>query len=159
MKNIFDRLMKSIEEKQEYFNQLRSNFSESEQTLIKMIEDLDMMESLRIQLLEELKTETDKYKELKEELSRKKLDLRFIKQEDLSADLNRLLDSKEIEEKVKATVKRNTVKRNVDARYKELQKELKELQDKNAKGELTQAEVTRYYLIPELLKEFDRVRI
>ena len=54
--------------------------------------------------------------------------------------------------------KRNTVKRNVDARYGELKAELKELQSKNAKGELTSDEVTRYYLIPELLKEFDNVR-
>ena len=158
MKNVFERLMGTIKEKEEYFNKLRNDFTESEQTLIKMIEDLDMMESLKIQLLEELENENNKYKDLKEELSRKKLDLRFIKHEDLTNDLNRHLNTKELEDKVNSTVKRNTVKRNVDARYGELKAELKELQSKNAKGELTSDEVTRYYLIPELLKEFDNVR-
>jgi chromosome segregation ATPase len=159
LKDMFTDFMNEMKEMEEYFENLRKNFSDSEQKLIDIIDRLDFLESMRLQLLDNLKKESEEYKELKAELSKKKLDLKFIKSTDLSADLNRLLNTEEMENKVKITVKRNTVKKNVDARYEELNKELKELQDKNAKGELTEAEVARYYLIPELLKEFDNVRI
>ena len=159
LKDMFTDFMNEMKEMEEYFENLRKNFSDSEQKLIDIIDRLDFLESMRLQLLDNLKKESEEYKELKAELSKKKLDLKFIKSTDLSADLNRLLNTEEMENKVKITVKRNTVKKNVDARYEELKKELQELQDKNAKGELTEAEVARYYLIPELLKEFDNVRI
>lgn len=159
LKDMFTDFMNEMKEMEEYFENLRKNFAKSEQELIDIIDRLDFLESMRLQLLDNLKKESEEYKELKAELSRKKLDLKFIKSTDLSADLNRLLNTEEIENKVKITVKRNTVKKNVDARYEELKKELKELQDKNAKGELSEADITRYYLIPELLKEFDKVRI
>ena len=159
LKDMFTDFMNEMKEMEEYFENLRKDFAESEQELIDIIDRLDFLESMRLQLLDNLKKESEEYKKLKDELSRKKLDLKFIKSTDLSADLNRLLNTEEIENKVKITVKRNTVKKNVDARYEELKKELKELQDKNAKGELSKSDVTRYYLIPELLKEFDKVRI
>ena len=159
LKDMFTDFMNEMKEMEEYFENLRKDFAESEQELIDIIDRLDFLESMRLQLLDNLKKESEEYKKLKDELSRKKLDLKFIKSTDLSADLNRLLNTEEIENKVKITVKRNTVKKNVDARYEELKKELKELQDKNAKGELSESDVTRYYLIPELLKEFDKVRI
>ena len=159
IKDMFTDFINEMKEMEEYFENLRKNFAKSEQELIDIIDRLDFLESMRLQLLDNLKKESEEYKKLKDELSRKKLDLKFIKSTDLSADLNRLLNTEEIENKVKITVKRNTVKKNVDARYEELKKELKELQDKNAKGELSESDVTRYYLIPELLKEFDKVRI
>ena len=159
LKDMFTDFMNEMKEMEEYFENLRKDFAESEQELIDIIDRLDFLESMRLQLLDNLKKESEEYKKLKDELSRKKLDLKFIKSTDLSADLNRLLNTEEIENKVKITVKRNTVKKNVDARYEELKKELKELQDKNAKGELSESDVTRYYLIPELLKEFDKVRL
>ena len=159
LKDMFTDFMNEMKEMEEYFENLRKDFTDSEQKLIDIIDRLDFLESMRLQLVDNLENESKTYKELKDELAKKKLDLKFIKSTDLSADLNRLLNTEEVENKAKITVKRNTVKKNVDARYEELKAELKDLQEKNAKGELTESEVTRYYLIPELLKEFDRVRI
>lgn len=163
MKKLLEDVMKRTQAKMEnavnYFKNLISDFEKIQNEVQESIETLDSLESVRIQLIEELEGQVEQYTSLKNEICKKKLDKRVLNYVDLSEDFDRLLNTEEVENKVKVTIKRNTVKRNVDARYKELQKELKELQDKNAKGELTEADITRYYLIPELLKEFDKVRI
>ena len=154
-------LAKTMEENKQKFIELEKLFEKSEENIIDFVAQLDALESMKIQMVEDLEKEVKKYEDLKNEIKRKKLGSDFT---DLSDGLKRHLKDNEIEEKAKFTVKRNTVKRNtvkknVDKRYDELKAELKELQNKNAKGELTETEVTRYYLIPELLKELNNVRI
>jgi hypothetical protein len=149
-------LAKTMEENKQKFIELEKLFEKSEENIIDFIAQLDALESMKIQMVEDLEKEAKKYEDLKNEIKRKKLGSDFT---DLSDGLKRHLKDNEIEEKAKFTVKRNTVKKNVDKRYDELKAELKELQNKNAKGELTETEVTRYYLIPELLKELNNVRI
>ena len=149
-------LAKTMEENKQKFIELEKSFEKSEENIIGFIAQLDALESMKIQMVEDLEKEVKEYEDLKNEIKRKKLGSDFT---DLSDGLKRHLKDNEIEEKAKFTVKRNTVKKNVDKRYDELKAELKELQKKNAKGELTEAEVTRYYLIPELLKELNDVRI
>ena len=148
-------LAKTMEENKQKFIELEKLFEKSEENIIDFVAQLDALESMKIQMVEDLEKEVKKYEDLKNEIKRKKLGLDFT---DLSDGLKRHLKDNEIEEKAKFTVKRNTVKKNVDKRYDELKAELKELQNKNAKGELTETEVTRYYLIPELLKELNNVR-
>ena len=145
-----------MEENKQKFIELEKLFEKSEENIIDFVAQLDALESMKIQMVEDLEKEVKKYEDLKNEIKRKKLGSDFT---DLSDGLKRHLKDNEIEEKAKFTVKRNTVKKNVDKRYDELKAELKELQNKNAKGELTETEVTRYYLIPELLKELNNVRI
>ncbi len=149
-------LAKTMEENKQKFIELEKLFEKSEENIIDFVAQLDALESMKIQMVEDLEKEVKKYEDLKNEIKRKKLGSDFT---DLSDGLKRHLKDNEIEEKAKFTVKRNTVKKNVDKRYDELKAELKELQNKNAKGELTETEVTRYYLIPELLKELNNVRI
>ena len=149
-------LAKTMEENKQKFIELEKLFEKSEENIIDFVAQLDALESMKIQMVEDLEKEVKKYEDLKNEIKRKKLGSDFT---DLSDGLKRHLKNNEIEEKAKFTVKRNTVKKNVDKRYDELKAELKELQNKNAKGELTETEVTRYYLIPELLKELNNVRI
>ena len=149
-------LAKTMEENKQKFIELEKLFEKSEENIIDFVAQLDALESMKIQMVEDLEKEVKKYEDLKNEIKRKKLGSDFT---DLSDGLKRHLKDNEIEEKAKFTVKRNTVKKNVDKRYDELRAELKELQNKKAKGELTETEVTRYYLIPELLKELNNVRI
>ena len=149
-------LAKTMEENKQKFIELEKLFEKSEGNIIDFVAQLDALESMKIQMVEDLEKEVKKYEDLKNEIKRKKLGSDFT---DLSDGLKRHLKDNEIEEKAKFTVKRNTVKKNVDKRYDELKAELKELQNKNAKRELTETEVTRYYLIPELLKELNNVRI
>ena len=149
-------LAKTMEENKQKFIELEKLFEKSEENIIDFVAQLDALESMKIQMVEDLEKEVKKYEDLKNDIKRKKLGSVLT---DLSDGLKRHLKDNEIEEKAKFTVKRNTVKKNVDKRYDELKAELKELQNKNAKGELTETEVTRYYLIPELLKELNNVRI
>ena len=127
--------------------------------LMGIIDELDSLEVYKSMMTEALQEKYKEYLIIKESLSKRKAN-KFIKDfDDVSKDIDRLLKPNEVETKVKTEIKRNTTKKNLNKRYEELKVELAELQEKNAKGQLTSEEVTRYYLIPEILKEFDNVNI
>lgn len=152
LKDKMDAFLKKINEDviscEEAFEQLKD-----------IIDELDSLEVYKAMLLDDLKEKHEEYLEMKSALNKFKAH-KFIKNMgDVSEEINRLLKPNDVEEKAKVTMTRNTVKKNITKRYSELQDELRYLQDKNAKGTLTSDEVTRYYLIPEILKEFDEVSI
>ena len=129
------------------------------QELVEIINEIDSLEVYKAVMLEDLKEKHEEYLKVKDNLSKRKANKFFGQLGELSEDVNRLLQPNEVEKKVKTEIKRNTTKKNLNRRTEELKIELAELQDKNAKGTLTSEELTRYYMIPEILKEFDNVSI
>ena len=170
MKNInifnkpnFERATESLKEKIEKIKEmLVKDVKECEnayQELVGIIDEIDSLEVYKAVMLEDLKEKHEEYLKAKDNLSKRKADKFFGQLGELSEDINRLLQPNEVEKKVKTEIKRNTTKKNLNRRTEELKIELAELQDKNAKGILTSEELTRYYMIPEILKEFDNVSI
>lgn len=152
LKDKMDAFLKKINEDvlscEEAFDQLKD-----------IIDELDSLEVYKAVLLDDLKEKHEEYLTMKNALNKFKAHKFLKNMGDVSEDINRLLKPNEVEEKAKATVTRNTVKKNLNRRYEELQDELRYLQDRNAKGELTSEQLTRYYLIPEVLKEFDEISL
>jgi hypothetical protein len=152
-------LKKRIDELLAKINEDVANCETAYLELMGIIDELDSLEVYKSMMTEALQEKYKEYLIIKESLSKRKAN-KFIKDfDDVSKDIDRLLKPNEVEAKVKTEIKRNTTKKNLNKRSEELKVELAELQEKNAKGQLTSEEVTRYYLIPEILKEFNNVSI
>ena len=125
--DIMTSILGDLEESQNDILELKDRIKISEKNLKEIMNKLHALETIKVRLEDALKEEVNNYKTLKEEAERKKLIPDFIILEDLSQELERFF------KKEKEKIERQTTKKNVNNKIKEIENELQQLMNKKQK--------------------------